>query len=35
MKKIGIVGGVGWQSTMEYYSELCRRSEQLGAEYIG
>jgi aspartate racemase len=28
MKRIGIVGGVGWQSTMEYYSELCRRSEQ-------
>jgi len=28
MKKIGIVGGVGWQSTTEYYSELCRRSEE-------
>jgi aspartate racemase len=28
MKKIGIVGGVGWQSTMEYYSGLCLRSEQ-------
>jgi aspartate racemase len=28
MKKIGIVGGVAWLSTMEYYSELCRRSEQ-------
>jgi aspartate racemase len=28
MKKIGIVGGVAWQSTVEYYSELCRRSEQ-------
>jgi aspartate racemase len=28
MKKIGIVGGVGWQSTMEYYSGLCCRSEQ-------
>jgi aspartate racemase len=28
MKKIGIVGGVGWQSTMEYYSGICRRSEQ-------
>ena len=27
MKKIGIVGGIGWQSTTEYYSELCRRSE--------
>ena len=29
MKKIGIVGGVGWQSTVHYYSELCRRSEHL------
>jgi len=29
MKKIGIVGGVGWLSTVDYYSELCRRSEQL------
>jgi aspartate racemase len=29
MKKIGIVGGVAWQSTVDYYSELCRRSEQL------
>jgi len=29
MKKIGIVGGVGWQSTVFYYSELCRRGEQL------
>ncbi len=28
MKKIGIVGGVGWQSTTEYYSGLCRRSEE-------
>jgi aspartate racemase len=27
MKKIGIVGGLGWQSTSEYYSELNRRSE--------
>jgi aspartate racemase len=26
MKKIGIVGGVAWQSTVEYYSEICRRS---------
>lgn len=25
MKKIGIVGGVGWRSTVEYYSEICRR----------
>jgi len=29
MKKIGIVGGVGWRSTVEYYSEICHRSEQL------
>lgn len=29
MKKIGIVGGVGWRSTAEYYAEICRRSEQL------
>lgn len=28
MKKIGIVGGVAWLSTVEYYSELCRKSEQ-------
>jgi aspartate racemase len=29
MKKIGIVGGVAWRSTVEYYSEICRRSEEL------
>ncbi len=28
MKKIGIVGGVAWPSTVEYYTELCRRSEE-------
>jgi aspartate racemase len=28
MKKIGIVGGVAWPSTVIYYSELCRRGEQ-------
>jgi aspartate racemase len=28
IKKIGIVGGVGWQSTVDYYSGICRRSEQ-------
>ena len=28
MKRIGIVGGVGWQSTVQYYAGLCRRSEQ-------
>lgn len=32
MKKIGIAGGVGWQSTMEYYSGICRRSEQRHAD---
>jgi aspartate racemase len=29
MKKIGIVGGVAWRSTVEYYSEICRRAEYL------
>jgi aspartate racemase len=29
MKKIGIVGGLAWRSTMDYYSEICRRSEEL------
>ena len=28
MKKIGIVGGVAWPSTVEYYSQICRRCEQ-------
>src|SRR5690348_12496169 len=28
MKKTGIVGGVSWLSTVEYYSELCRRGEK-------
>jgi aspartate racemase len=28
MKKIGIVGGVAWPSTVEYYSEICRGSER-------
>jgi aspartate racemase len=27
MKKIGIVGGTAWVSTVQYYSELCRLSE--------
>jgi aspartate racemase len=27
MKKIGIVGGVAWPSTVDYYTEICRRSE--------
>jgi aspartate racemase len=28
MKKIGIVGGIGWPSTAEYYVEICRKSER-------
>jgi aspartate racemase len=28
MKKIGILGGIAWPSTVDYYAELCRRSEQ-------
>ncbi len=28
MKKIGIVGGVAWISTVDYYAEICRRSEE-------
>ena len=28
MKKIGIVGGIAWPSTVDYYSQICRRSEQ-------
>jgi aspartate racemase len=28
MKKIGIVGGVAWLSTVDYYSEICRQSER-------
>ncbi len=27
MKKIGIVGGLGWRSTAAYYAALCERSE--------
>jgi aspartate racemase len=27
-KKIGIVGGVAWPSTVIYYSEICRRAER-------
>ncbi len=29
MKKSGIVGGVAWLSTVDYYTEICRRSERL------
>ena len=28
MRKIGIVGGIAWPSTVEYYAGLCRLSEQ-------
>ncbi|HEV2110085.1 MAG TPA: aspartate/glutamate racemase family protein [Gammaproteobacteria bacterium] len=28
MKKIGIVGGIAWPSTVEYYAGLCRMGEQ-------
>ncbi len=28
MKKLGIVGGVGWSSTVEYYTEICRLSKE-------
>jgi len=28
MKKIGIVGGIAWTSTVDYYSGICRRCEQ-------
>jgi len=27
-KKIGIVGGVTWRSTVDYYAGICLRSEQ-------
>jgi len=33
MKKIGIVGGMGWRSTVEYYAEICRRSEQWSRQH--
>lgn len=29
LKKIGILGGTGWPSTVQYYAELCRRFEAL------
>jgi aspartate racemase len=29
MKKIGIVGGIAWRSTVDYYSEICRRCEEM------
>ncbi|MGB7151126.1 MAG: hypothetical protein WBD45_18350, partial [Terriglobales bacterium] len=35
MKKIGIVGGLAWPSTVDYYSEICRRSERRGEQLAG
>lgn len=32
MKKIGILGGIAWPSTVEYYAGLCRLAEQHHAE---
>jgi aspartate racemase len=26
MKKIGIIGGIGWPSTIEYYRHICKLS---------
>ncbi len=31
MKKIGIVGGTAWLSTVDYYTAICRMSEQFHA----
>ncbi len=28
MKKIGIVGGISWRSTVDYYAEICQRAEK-------
>ncbi|HEX4005389.1 MAG TPA: aspartate/glutamate racemase family protein [Acidobacteriaceae bacterium] len=28
MKKIGMIGGLSWRSTVDYYTEICRRSEE-------
>lgn len=35
MKKIGIVGGVAWRSTVEYYEGICTRCERLHRERGG
>lgn len=32
MKKLGIVGGVGWPSTIEYYRAICRMGAAVGQE---
>jgi aspartate racemase len=29
LKKVGVVGGIGWQATLDYYAELCHRAEEL------
>ena len=28
LRKIGIVGGVAWRSTVTYYAEYCQRAER-------
>ena len=35
MKKIGMVGGIGWRSTVEYYAQICRRCEEAHAAQGG
>jgi aspartate racemase len=35
MKKIGIVGGIAWPSTAEYYTELCRLFERRNPDMPG
>ena len=32
MKKIGIIGGVGWPSTIEYYRIICEESQAYHAD---
>lgn len=32
MKKIGIVGGTAWVSTVEYYAAICRLGEEAGVQ---
>jgi len=34
MKKIGIVGGVGWPSTLEYYQSICEASQNYHADKV-
>lgn len=33
MKKIGIVGGMAWLSTVDYYAQLCRLASALGVSH--